>query len=191
MAKLRKILTLALTGSFCVIGMPICVMASEDGAVSPEQVLTLNGRPWSHLSAAKIAAGVRLRLVSVEALPQTAGQIRGVALSATGQPLADQLVELSRPSRDGPGRLIATTDANGEFVYTGLRPGGYEVHLRLRVDNQVVARSGAIDLVEGQMQVTGVTLIEHERRSKSRGAAMAIGVGLGALLGLVLGMAGA
>ena len=28
MAKLRNILTLALTGSFCVIGMAICVMAS-------------------------------------------------------------------------------------------------------------------------------------------------------------------
>ena len=29
------------------------------------------------------------------------------------------------------------------------------------------------------MQVTGVTLIEHERRSKSRGAAMAIGARAG------------
>ena len=67
-------------------------------------------------------------------------------------------------------RNILTLALTGSFCVIGMA---------ICVMAPVVARSGAIDLVEGQMQVTGVTLIEHERRSKSRGAAMAIGARAG------------
>ena len=197
MTRSCDVLTLTLAASLCAVAMPTYVIASDDGTVPPEQELMLNGRSWSQLLARNVAAGARLRLSpSLPTSGQTreaTGQIRGVALSAEGQPLAGQLVELVRPRGDGAGRLIETTAANGEFAYAGLRPGRYEVYLRLRVNNRVVARSGAIELVEGRMQATGVTLSEPGRPSRSRGAAMAIGVaagaGVGALVGLLLAVA--
>jgi hypothetical protein len=84
------------------------------------------------------------------------GQISGIVVDAAGKPLADQRVELRRPSREGPGQQVATTAANGAFTYTRLRPGRYEVELVS--EGRVVARSGPIELSDRATRVTGVIL---------------------------------
>ena len=85
---------------------------------------------------------------------ETDGQISGVVLDAAGHPLANQCVELRRPASAVSGRLVAVTDADGQFVYLGLGPGRYEVELREQ--NRVIATSGRIELSEGNTQVSGV-----------------------------------
>ena len=77
-------------------------------------------------------------------------------LGATGQPFANQRVELQRPASAGQGRLVAVTDAEGHFEYRGLAPGRYEAELRL--GDRVVATSGPIELSAGAMQVSALTL---------------------------------
>lgn len=84
------------------------------------------------------------------------GQISGVVVNPAGKPLADQRVELQRPSREGPGQVVATTDANGAFTYTRLRPGRYAV--KVVVGGRVVATSGPLELSVETLQVANVTL---------------------------------
>lgn len=96
-------------------------------------------------------------VVTPPALAQAVdGQISGVVVDATGQPLADQRVELRGPTRQGGTRLVTATDMNGQFAYARLRAGHYEVELR--IEGRVIARSGPIELSERTMRVSGVTL---------------------------------
>ena len=85
-----------------------------------------------------------------------AGEIRGRVVAPLGQPVASQRVELRLPPQEGPLRLVATTDVDGQFTYPRLRPGRYDVELR--ENGRVVARSGPIELADGAMHVEGVTL---------------------------------
>lgn len=79
-----------------------------------------------------------------------------MVVDPSGQPLAGQRVELRRPTRDGSGQLVTSTDTNGQFAYTGLRAGRYEVELR--IEGRVVATSGPIELSAETMRVRNVTL---------------------------------
>jgi hypothetical protein len=72
------------------------------------------------------------------------GKISGVVVGSTGQPLTGQQVELRRPGREGPGRLVVMTNADGEFEYTGLGPGRYQVEWR--IEGRVVATSEPVEL---------------------------------------------
>lgn len=193
MTRIHEFLAAVLTAAVCLVGLPICALASDAATAPPGQELTLNGRAWSSLNTANVDTANRLRIVPIGPLTQAAdqpreraGQVGGVARNAAGLPLAGQLVELSRPRRDGSGSLTTTTDVNGEFRFTGLGPGRHEA--RLRRDDQVVASSGALYLVESQMAITGIVLAEPARKARSRGTAMAIGVAVGAGTGALLGL---
>jgi hypothetical protein len=82
------------------------------------------------------------------------GQTSGVALDASGLPVADQRIELRRP--DGL-RLVTTTDQDGRFMLAGLdRAGRYVVELY--VGGRLVATSDSVELSSSQSEVSGVTL---------------------------------
>jgi hypothetical protein len=90
------------------------------------------------------------------------GRVAGMALDGTGRPLADHRVELR--VRTLSGRLRATqtvatamTDARGQFAFTGLAPGIFEVAV-LRGDT-ILRTSAPIQLSAGAMDHT-VTLSE-------------------------------
>ena len=85
------------------------------------------------------------------------GQISGTVVDANGQPLADERVELRRPRKQGPGRLVVRTDAGGGFAYKRLPPARYEVEWVS--DGRTVARRGPIELSVEQREVTDVTLV--------------------------------
>ena len=141
----RRTSALALVVTLSVMGTALPAHAAEE---SPP--LTLNGRPLSQFPDARAAGGpTRLSVL----LDQESGQISGVLLGEDRPPLSEQPVELD--SSEGSLRLVATTNANGVFSYTGLGPGRYEV--LYRVDGDVRARSGPLDLGAGAMQVDNVT----------------------------------
>ncbi len=141
---------------------PLPASASGDESVreaSAGRVLTLNGHPlWEVFHSP--GRGAALAPLAAQG-GRGDGQISGVVVYATGQPVADQRVELRQPSSEGPGRLIATTDTNGQFVYGRLGPGRYEVELR--DEGRVIATSGPIELFEEAMRVSGVTVARRPR----------------------------
>ncbi len=90
------------------------------------------------------------------------GQISGVAWDGSGRPLAEYTVRATPLSTLANGDIEATqsegtttTDAAGQFSFTGLPPSNYLVEA-LRGD-EVVA-SVLLTLAERTMQVSGVTL---------------------------------
>ena len=111
---------------------------------------------------------------------QSEGRISGVLQDETGRPLANQRVELARPSRDGSGRFVTTTDIRGAFSYVGLEPGRYEV--LYRVDGEIVARSGPLDLVAGAMQLSGVALRADPGRGRGLHPAVWVGIAAAAIM---------
>ena len=155
MGLARRIVVFTLVVALSSIGTPLPAYAAT-GEESPP--LTFNGRPLSELFHGR-ATGAPFPLPAL--LRQDDGQISGVVVDATGQPVADQRVELRQPSSEGPGRLIATTDTNGQFVYGRLGPGRYEVELR--DEGRVIATSGPIELSEEAMRVSGVTVARRPR----------------------------
>ena len=182
MGAVRRLLTGTLIVSLSVVGLPMAVTASDDRPRSAGRALTIGGRSLSEVVGAPAAVVYRFALASL--LDQADGQIGGVAVDAGGQPVAGRRVELARPRSEGEGRLVATTDVNGTFSFSGLGSGRYQA--QLLIDDRVVATSEAIDLVEGAMQVSGVTLAlaAEKREGLGLGAAMAIGAGVG--LGVIL-----
>ena len=182
MELVRRIsaLTLVLTLSLVGIPLPAHAAGDEPPAVAGDRTLMFRGQPlWQFLYA---PSGKRSRASVVE---QTDGQIRGVLLDGDGQPLAAQPVQLSRPSRSGPGRLTVLTDATGAFSYTGLGPGRY-YEVQYRVDDEVIARSERIILVAGAMQVTGITVPPPAQEPSSAGKFAAYGAGIGGAVGWVM-----
>ena len=147
-------LTLVVTLSLIAMPRPTSAASEEEGAGARHRGLTINGQPLSQLLNATVTTRGAFPLAGL--LEQADGQISGVVVDATGQPVADQRVELRRPSSEGPLRLVTTTDTNGQFVYGRLGPGRYEVELR--DEGRVIATSGPIELSEGAMRVSGVTV---------------------------------
>ena len=135
--------------------MRVPAEAANDGNDGPSHPLTINGRPLSQLVGGSAADSGEAPLVGV--LTQDIdGEISGAVTDAAGRPLSHQRVELSRPRSVGEGRLVGMTDEAGRFVYRGLGPGRYEVELREA--GRVIARSRPIDLSEGAMHVSGLTV---------------------------------
>ena len=149
---MHRVLVFTLVVALSSIGIPLPAHAAEGEPPYP-RALAFNGRPLSELLHAR-ATGAS---VPVPALRQQAdGNISGQVLDEYGQPFADRQVELQRPASAGRLRIVETTDTNGQFVYRRLGPGRHEVEVR--TDGRVIATSGPIELSEGRMEVSGVTV---------------------------------
>jgi len=91
---------------------------------------------------------------SVSAAGAAAGQIRGMAMSQTGQHLAGQLARL-RSLDIGHVADVTTTSGSGEFSFSGVGAGSYVVEL---VSNgYVVGTSAPVVLSPRSMTAEGVT----------------------------------
>ena len=182
-------LALALATAVSVIGTPLPASAAGDElpAGAPHHALTLGGLPLSQFAGATAVLGSRVLRVGLS--EQGSGQIRGVALDAAGQPLADCAVGLRVVSDQGVAAtsVVArtTTNERGVFSFAGLGQGRYIVDLRS--DDQVVVTSGVILLADGSTMFTRVGGVPAQRFAtddrKGRGAAfwMAVGAGVGAV----------
>jgi hypothetical protein len=151
MGPIRRIVVFTVVVPLALTGIPLPAHAASS---EETLLLTFNGRPLSELLHGQVADAF-FPLPTLR--QQDDGQIRGVVVDEEdGQPVADQRVELRRPASAGPGRLVAVTDTNGQFVYGRLGPGRYEVELR--VEGQVLATSGPVELSAGSMHRDGVTI---------------------------------
>jgi len=155
MGLVRQNVVFTLVVTLLLTGMPFPAHAATGEEAPP---LMLNGRPLAELLRGR-ATGAPIPVPSQR--QQDGGQISGVLLDADRQSLADRRVELSRPARDGEGLLVAMTDADGAFSYTGLGPSRYEV--LYQVGGEVRARSGPIHLAASAMQVSGVSIAVSPR----------------------------
>jgi hypothetical protein len=82
-----------------------------------------------------VAVGQELSGLDFQLIPGRAARITGVVENANGEPLAAQVVNLSRATRAVGGSLFATegagaaqTNASGAFEFGKLAPGEYIVH---------------------------------------------------------------
>ena len=157
------------------LSLPVPVPAAGEESAP----VTLNGRS---LSAGPLSGLLQGQVLGTAegVWRQSEGRISGVLQDETGRPLANQRVELARPSRDGSGRFVTTTDIRGAFSYVGLEPGRYEV--LYRVDGEIVARSGPLDLVAGAMQLSGVALRADPGRGRGLHPAVWVGIAAAAIM---------
>ncbi len=178
---IRRVSAFTLVVTLVSLGVPVPANASgeQEQPSAQNSVLTLNGQPIRQFVSPTGHSRDAVLFSGLTPAQPSNGQISGVALDREGQPLAGQTVQLSRPSR---GRLNATTDAGGQFSFTGLGPGRYEV--TVRVDGQVISTNGRVELSEGAMVVSGVTVAPPAaepaaERSWARRHAGLLGLGIG------------
>ena len=173
-----------------VIGVLLPIRAAGEEPAASRRVLTLNGRPLSHLLNSAMALEALSQATSAD---RGGGQISGIALDANGQSLAVHALRLRSAAGQATATpLVATTrtDAEGRFSFTALSQGRYVVDV-LRGD-QIVATSGLIALaVEGMtfIQVGGMPAQESatdDRNGKGVLFWTAVGAGAGAATGLIL-----
>ena len=152
-------------------------------AVSAEPYATLNGRPIRQfISTTHRSRDAFLFRGLIQVRPSN-GQIGGVALDRNGQALADHAVQLKRghPAR----RQLAadtTTDAEGQFSFTGLNPGRYAVEIV--ADGKVIATSADLTLSARAMVVNGITVSQPDEKTwVGRHPRLLIGIGVGVLFG--------
>lgn len=105
------------------------------------------------------------------------GQISGIASDAAGQKMANTTV-LAREMQTA--QLVGTTtsDALGQFTFTGLNPGTFVLEV-VNAAGKVIATSGAITLTPAAMAATGLTVT---------GAATAAAVGGGSFFASTAGI---
>jgi len=187
MGSIRRISALALVVALSVAGIPLPAHAA--GEESPP--LTFNGRPLSQFLN-RAATGDPLPLANL--LGQETGEISGVVVDREGQPLAGRVVHATRVFTRGGNRATqrigaATTSADGQFSFTGLRASDYLVEV-LSGDEVIASRS--VTLADGAMQVSGLSVVsvaaaESEpgwwsRQSTPRKVLVGVGVVFGAIL---------
>ncbi|MCA8979293.1 MAG: carboxypeptidase regulatory-like domain-containing protein [Planctomycetes bacterium] len=99
------------------------------------------------------------------------GDLQGVVLDVTGQPLPDAAIFL----RDAAGRMVerfslVATDGRGAFTYRGLAPGTYTAFARSAglvsaTSRPIEIRSGSVSNVELRMEEGCVVLVKVEDSS--------------------------
>jgi hypothetical protein len=101
-----------------------------------------------------IAVGLLLAASPVMA-QETASSLRGTVVDATGGPLPGVQVEA-----DGPlGKLMAITDANGEYRFPRAQPGEYQITARLQGFQDSVA--GGVRVTLGDAMTVDFTMQEQ------------------------------
>ncbi len=180
---IRRILALTLVVTLVSMGVPVPVNASgeQEQPSARKSVLTLNGQPirqfvstTGHSRDAFLFSGL------TQAQPSN-GQISGVVLDQDGQPLGAHPVQLKRIREVGGRRGVqvvgtTTSDANGQFSFTELTAGTFEVEVL--IDEELFTTP--VELSAGAMVVSRVIVSQPpERPRMRRGTKIAIGVGIG------------
>ena len=187
---IRRILALTLAVTLASMGVPVPVNAAgeQEQPSARNRVLTLNGRPIRQfISTTRHSRDAFLFRGLIQVRPSN-GQIGGVALDRNGQALADHAVQLKRghPAR----RQLAadtTTDAEGQFSFTGLNPGRYAVEIV--ADGKVIATSADLTLSARAMVVNGITVSQPAERSwVGRHENLLIGIGV-SVMGVIAAFA--
>ena len=161
---IRRILALTLAVTLASMGVPFPVNASgeEEQPSARNTVLTLNGQPIRQfVSTTRHSRGAVLFSGLTQARPSN-GQIGGVALDRNDQALTDHAVQLKR----GLARQLAadtTTDAAGQFLFTGLDPDTYVVEVV--ADGTVIATSAQFRLSVRAMVVNSLTVSQPAEES--------------------------
>ena len=183
---IRKTLALTLAVTLASMGVPVPVNASgeQERPSARNRVLTLNGRPIRQfVSTTRHSRDAFLFSGLTQARPSN-GQIGGVALDRNGQALADHAVQLKR-GHSARRQLAAetTTDAGGQFSFTGLNPGRYAVEIV--ADGKVIATRTEITLSGTRaMVVNGITVSQPAERSwVARHQRPVIIIGMGVFFG--------
>ena len=187
---IRRILALTLAVTLASMGVPVPVNASgeQEQPSARNRVLTLNGRPIRQfVSTTRHSRDAFLFSELTQARPSN-GQIGGGALDRNGQALADHAVQLKRghPARRQPA-ADTTTDAEGQFSFTGLNPGRYAVEIV--ADGKVIATSADLTLSARAMVVNGITVVQPAERSwVGRHENLLIGIGV-SVMGVIAAFA--
>ena len=195
---IRRILALTLVVTLASMGVPLPVNASgeQEQPSAQNSVLTLNGQPIRQfISPTGHSRGAALFSGLIQAQPSN-GQISGVALDREGQPLGAYPVELKRILDAGGLRGVqvagtTTSDANGQFSFTELTAGTFEVEVL--IDEELFTTP--VELSAGAMVVSGITVSQPaaqpaaepaaERSWVRRHRGLLIGIGVGAFLGIL------
>ena len=182
---IRRILALMLAVTVASMGVPVPVNASgeQEQPSARNTVLTLNGQPIRQfVSTTRHSRGAVLFSGLTQARPSN-GQIGGVALDRNDQALADHAVQLKR----GLARQLAadtTTDAAGQFLFTGLEPDTYVVEIV--ADGTVIATSAQFRLSVRAMVVNSLTVSQPAEESwVGRHERLLIGIGVGAVFAAI------
>ena len=114
------------------------------------------------------------------AIAQTNGTISGIA-SVDGKPLANVTVRLRNVDT---GQLVGNTTSNaqGQFSFTGLGPGNFVVET-VSANGTILGTSTAIALTAAAMVATGITVATTAAALAAAGGVGAAAVGAGAAAG--------
>jgi hypothetical protein len=138
---------------------------------------------------------VAISLTSVNAIAARPGQatppasMAGTASDASGHALSNATVQLRSVST---GQLAGTTTSNaaGQFSFSGLTPGSYVVEVT-NAAGQIVGTSGSVAVTAGA-EVTGVAITTTAAGAATAGSAAAVAAhGLSTHATLILGAAAA
>ena len=167
---LRRILTVTLVVALVTMGVPAPVYASgeQEQPSARNSVLTLNGQPIRQfVSPTGNSRDAFLFSGLIQAQPSN-GQISGVVLDQDGQPLGAHPVQLKRSLDVGGLRGVqvvgtTTSDANGQFSFTELTAGTFEVEVL--IDAELFTTP--VELSAGAMVVSGITLSQPAAAERS------------------------
>ncbi len=148
-------------------------------------VVDLQGQPVADervkLRSPLTSLNLRNYVATLTFTEQADGEISGLARQDDGQALVNRDVQLRNMSAEGKGGVVGrtTTDATGQFSFTGLRAGNFEVVLDGRLHSRLLT------LRPGAMAMSGITFTQAtpERRDPIWNGLL-IGAGLGVAFGL-------
>jgi len=186
-ATVRRLSVFVLVLTLSLIGIPLPAHAAAEEAPP----ITLNGRPLSQLLN-RAVTGDPFPLALL--LGQDTGQISGVAMDREGQPLAERTVHATRVftiantgERATQNAGTTTTDAAGQFSFTGLRASDYLVEV---LSGDEVVASESLTLSEGAMQLRGISVSQSPSDEGGMSTAAKTAIGAGVVAGIALALIG-
>lgn len=122
------------------------------------------------LLASVLCFALAIAAAPINLIAQTNGAISGVA-SVDGKPLANTTVRLRNVDT---GQLVGNTTSNaqGQFSFTGLGPGNFVVET-VAANGTILGTSAAIALTAAAMTITGITVSTSAAAIAAAGGAAA------------------
>ena len=181
-----RILTVTLVVALVSMGVPVPVNASgeQEQPSARNRVLTRNGQPIRQFVSTTGRSRDAVLFSGLTQAQPSNSQISGVVIDQDGQPLGAQRVELRRildAGGLGGVQVVGTTtsDANGQFSFTGLTAGTFEVEV-LSDEDLVSWRVTPVLLLAGEV-VSGITVYKVEPADE-RFPLVEVSVGLSGLI---------